>query len=534
MGSRMLLENETKEKFGYTLSDLTEKSSKTILLGCDYCHIIYESSKKRREIAHRVIANDCCKKCKYKKMAEMNQIKYGVDNVFQLKSVKQKIASTNVEKYGVPSPQQNEEVRQKSRKTCLEKYGVENVFQSPEVRAKMEVTNLERYGGVSPTSSEEIKNKVRATNLEKFGTECYFVSQDCKDKVMEKYGVENVFQLEEVKRKIKSTNIEKYGVDHAMKVPEIARMAQDKGLETKIAAGQINLHENKGIAEWAKELGFSKSHFNTLVNRHGWDIAVSMQPKMSSLEKIMEEILIEIGEKYIKQIKIKSYYADFVVGELVIEVDGIFWHSDFHKEDDYHVRKRLTYIDEGYIPLFFREDELLSKREIIKSIILNKLGKNERLYARKLELKESDKKEGSEFLGKNHLMGRGQGRCFTLSKDGQILACLRMKKIKDGWEISRFATKSGISIVGGFSRLISFFKRIVGDVQISTFVDLRYGSGDYLPSLGFESSTSYPSFKWTNGSKTFHRMTFSGNSGYENGMLKIWDCGQMKFVYKPR
>ena len=434
----MLLETKTKEKFGYILSDLTEKSNKPILLECDYCHITYESSKKRREIAHRVIANDCCKKCKYKKMAEMNRIKYGVSNVFQLKSIKDKIVSTNIEKYGVESPQQSEEIRQKSRKTCLEKYGVENVTQSPEVRAKMEATNLTKYGGTSPTSSEEIKAKVRATNLERYGNEHYLASKECRDKVLEKYGVNNVFQLEHVKDKIR---------------------------DSRIKSGNIKIYQDRSVEDWAEQSGFTRSHFNDLINQFGWEFAVTCGKRYTNIEHGIRLILENSNLEYIFDKGLGPYRPDFVVGNLIIEADGLWFHSDATNQDDkYHQKKREFYIKEGYKPLFFRQDEILNKFEVVRSIILNKLGKSSRLYARDLKLAEIDKQVGSSFLLENHLMGKGQGKCFVLLNGDDIMACLRMKRTKDGWDISRFATKSGFSITGGFSRLISFFKKIINNL----------------------------------------------------------------------
>jgi len=64
----MLLDQKTKELYGYEPSDLTIKSSKLICLSCDYCGIEFDSTPKRRLSAHSVIKTDSCQKCKYVKM----------------------------------------------------------------------------------------------------------------------------------------------------------------------------------------------------------------------------------------------------------------------------------------------------------------------------------------------------------------------------------------------------------------------------------------------------------------------------------
>lgn len=133
----MLLEKETFDKFGYKPEVLGDGSNKLILLKCDYCGCIVESSPKRRKIANRVTKNDCCNgQCKYIKMKTNNLSKYGVENAFQRQSVKEK-----------------------SRQTCKEKYGVENWVQTDEFKQKAEATNLERYGVANSMQNEELKNK---------------------------------------------------------------------------------------------------------------------------------------------------------------------------------------------------------------------------------------------------------------------------------------------------------------------------------------------------------------------------------------
>ena len=66
--------------------------------------------------------------------------------------------------------------------------------------------------------------------------------------------------------------------------------------------------------------------------------------------------------------------------------------------------------------------------------------------------------------------------------------------------------------------------------SITTFIDKRYGSGSYLSGLGFVYKHTYPSFKWTDGFESFHRLKFPGNSGYDQDLFKIWDCGQAKWI----
>jgi very-short-patch-repair endonuclease len=244
---------------------------------------------------------------------------------------------------------------------------------------------------------------------------------------------------------------------------------------------------------------------------------------MSSLESIIQAMLTDLGVDCQRQVKIGSYFADFVIGNIIIECDGLYWHSEIHKDDKYHVKKRQFYIDSGFKPLFFRQDEIINKPDIIKSIILNKLNKSDRFFARKCTISGVPKKIAKKFFEQNHLMGNGGGDSFGLYYNDDLISCIQIRKSKGSSEISRFCNKLGVSVIGGFSRLAKNWPNLF------TFIDLRYGDGDYLIDLGFKRLKSYPSFKWTDGSSTFHRMKYQSNTGYSNGMYKIWDCGQLKY-----
>lgn len=113
-----------------------------------------------------------CSKIKHQnKIKEVVLDKYGVENVFQLKEIKDKIKEIILLKYGVLHHNQNEEIRSKTKQTCLEKYGVENVLQSNDVKLKIEKTCIEKYGVKYILQSETGKNNYKQTCLQKYGVE---------------------------------------------------------------------------------------------------------------------------------------------------------------------------------------------------------------------------------------------------------------------------------------------------------------------------------------------------------------------------
>ena len=135
------------------------------------------------------------------------------------------------------------------------------------------------------------------------------------------------------------------------------------------------------------------------------------------------------------------------------------------------------------------------------------------------------------FMKDNHLMGLGSGSDFALEINGEIVAGVQIKrKNPTNWDISRFCSKQQTTVIGGFSRLLHFFIKEYKTESITTFIDRRYGVGDYLADFGFKLKSCHHSFKWTDTKETFHRMRYPGNTGYDQGLYKIWDCGQACYI----
>jgi hypothetical protein len=90
---------------------------------------------------------------------------YGLEKSNMLKSQRRVSFS------GENNPSCNDEYVLKRKNNNLEKYGVENVFSSKDIKEKIKKTNLEKYGVDHILKSDVFKEKIKKTNLEKYGTE---------------------------------------------------------------------------------------------------------------------------------------------------------------------------------------------------------------------------------------------------------------------------------------------------------------------------------------------------------------------------
>lgn len=114
---------------------------------------------------------------KYQKAASENTklLKYG-DKHF---TNPEKIKSTVQSKYGVDNVFQLDSVKDKSKETCIEKYGVEYFSQSDVSKDRICKTNQEKYGVPYYIQSDEFRDKLKKSCIEKYGVEWYVLTSDC-------------------------------------------------------------------------------------------------------------------------------------------------------------------------------------------------------------------------------------------------------------------------------------------------------------------------------------------------------------------
>ena len=155
-------------------------------------------------------------------MKEKVKEKYGVENVYQLDSVKKKIKETTLQRYGTEHlmklPEEFKKREEKAKQTCMEKYGKDIYAKTDEFKDKLKNTCLEKYGKESFLKTDGFKEKFKQTCNEKYGVEHFAKTKEFQEKLKqtfnERYGKEHYFQTDECREKLKQTCIEKYGVEH--------------------------------------------------------------------------------------------------------------------------------------------------------------------------------------------------------------------------------------------------------------------------------------------------------------------------------
>lgn len=241
-----------------------------------------------------------------------------------------------------------------------------------------------------------------------------------------------------------------------------------------------------------------------------------------------------------------------------VELHGAYRHSygtiESKTQRRKHQRKALAAIKKKVSLFQIFDYEWMHKRRIVESSIKHSLGLSDRAYARKCKVIRCNSDAVKAFFDDNHLAGyRPAKHHYCLETGGEIVCAISLSPLKDGYEIIRFANKSGMSIVGGFSRLLDAFKKDKDPKMIFTYSDARMPSrGSVYERCGFTriGITKPGYFYWRN-NKVFDRRKFQKHklrktlSSYDdakteaenmfaNRYRRIWNAGNHKFIWnKP-
>ena len=494
---------KSHQKLKIPVKDLPENTRKIVLARCDVCGKEYEITYKNYLLSIKNGGYLSCNKCKGEKSKNTCLEKYGVENPSQLEEIKERKKETLFNNYDTYN------VFDISNETIKEKYGVDNVFQSEEIKEKIKETNLKKYGVENPQQNKEIKEKTLETNLER-------------------YSVKHPLQSEEIKIKLKNT--QKQNIKN--KYSDLDILDIDDEFNIKIRC------EKNHIYEINSTLIYDRLYHNSILCTECNPInSYSSSGKEKQLLSFIEEHYT--GEIIKNNRKIIGKELDIYLPELKLafEFNGVYWHNELNKPNNYHKIKSDLCDEKGIQLIHIWEDDWLYKEDIVKSMILNKLGKTtNRIFGRKCVIKEiTDNKIIRDFLNNNHIQGFvGSTTKIGLYYDNELVSLMTFTKRKEGYELSRFCNKLNTTIIGGASKLLKYFTNN-NSVNVYTFSDRVYSNGELYEKIGFKyDSFVKPSYYYVVGDKRKHKFNFRGKNERKN-MLKqkiyrIYDAGKIKYI----
>ena len=460
--------------------------------------------------------------------------KYGVKSTFEFEGVQDKIVKNVKAKYGVDNVFQSEQIKAKIKQTCLKKYGVENAVQSQEVQNKYKQTCLKKYGVSNISQSQLWKTKVQETYQKHYNSDYYFQSNNFK-KLRNDREIKNL--LSSLKDKIDNYKdltcefLTKYIIEKNNElVFDVKACETHFGIRYPIIK-RIKRCFNINVPNYVEREARSADE-RELFN---W---IPCNNKISNDRKIIYPNELDI------------VLPDY---KLAIEYNGVYWHSDFYKEENYHLEKTLKCQNQGY-QLFhiFESDDI----DIWKSMISNKLGlKNNKIGARKCIVKEITNSDAKSFCAQNHLQGACNAKInLGLFYNDELLEVMTFGKPRYNkhyeFELLRLCTKKYYSVIGGASKLWKCFCQKYSPKSVISYANRRFSNGNIYETLGFKFlNESKPNYWYVKNGELFSRVqcqkhklkTFLENydenlsevdNMLNNDYVRIFDCGNLVYKYE--
>lgn len=453
-------------------------------------------------------------------------------------------AQTNLKKYGGVAPLHNKEVQQKRKETCFKQYGCEHPLQNDKVKEKVKQTCLEKYGTECALQNEDIKNKCKNTKLEKYGHPYYSDREKAKQTKFEHYHGD----YSEIVEKIKETCLKRYGVTSSNHLHfKNYELLNEQYVREHFIKDKFFYHEEFmeffNISKYAVPL--FKNRYN--ITEPNYRINGKSHAEIELYRWVKEYAPDAISGSRI----IKPYEIDILIPSinLGIEYNGSYWHS--LKEPDYHQFKTDLCREYG-IQLFQVAD--YEDLDIWKSMILHKLGKSTRIYARKCELREISNEVAHSFIEENHLDGFTDSSInLGLYYNNELVQAMTFKTLEDNseydFELIRLCSLKNTAVIGGASKLFKHFLKEHPNASVVSYANKRFSDGKIYEILGFKKHhETAPNYFYANCEivlsqyqcqkrflskilEEYHPELSEVENMELNGFFRIFDCGNYVFEY---
>jgi hypothetical protein len=432
-----------------------------------------------------------------------------------------------------------EEMSNRQSRTFQKKYNVDFYPQYKDFITKQRKTKLDRYGDENYNNLE----KAKETKKEKYGNENYINSEGYKMTCTRKYGVDNYSKSNNYQNKIIKSFKSLY--------PNINFVTVGKLMVI------IKCNKCGKESEITKQLLYERNKRNYVICTHCNPIGQSNRSgNESEISKFLKSIDINHKCSY-KKILNKQELDIFIPDHnLAIEFDGIYWHNELFLPSDYHLKKTVECQEKNIELIHIFEDEWTNKKEIVKSIIKNRLQKTKQsFFARKCEIKEITSDVCKNFLNENHIQGNVNSKVrIGLHYQNDLVSVMTFSKGRilmggknNEWELTRFSNRINTNVVGAAGRLFKYFIKKYSPTRVVSYSDIRLFNGGMYENLKFKRvSQSKPNYWYVINGIRYHRFNFRKSvlvkEGFdrnktekeimfERKIYRIYDCGHIRWEY---
>lgn len=263
--------------------------------------------------------------------------------------------------------------------------------------------------------------------------------------------------------------------------------------------------------------------------------------------------------------EIDIYIPSLNVG---IEYNGSAFHASINnvyddKDKMYHQNKFIMAKNNDIHLISIFDVDWENKQEKVKNYLKDIIVNRKVIYARKCIVERISWQEYRYFCDKYHLQGASLRNITTymygLIYNDEIVSVMGfgtprfIKKDNETYELHRYCTKTGITVVGGANRLHKAFMKEVNPSKIRSYSDNDFFTGSIYDKLGYEYDSMSLSYYWClNGNyiarercqahklKELYPKLYEESNDSRNredfimgklGAKKVYRCGNTKWIW---
>jgi very-short-patch-repair endonuclease len=382
-----------------------------------------------------------------------------------------------------------------------------------------------------------------------------------------------------VRKVLENGIIKKYGsLSECTKINNIkrAKIKSDKDLETIknrldiMGYDYISSESNYILKIKCKrcnnEFSISRQAINTYFRNNNFKFCSKCDFKdMTFRSNFEKEIGNVIRSYYNGEIKCNSQIlgceCDIILPDkkIAVEANGCYWHTEQYKDPNAHLHKKEFVESKGYNLIQIWDDDWhdIIKHDIIISRLKSKLGLSKKIFARKCDVKEVNGSDAKKFLEQNHIQGYIPSTYkYGLYYNNELVELITLGKSrklvsgnKDCLELYRLCTKKDYNVIGGFSKLLIYFRKNISSEKIISYADCDWCN---INNNGYE-KVGFSKIKITKPGYTYNingirenrlkytksklvQQGFDKNKTeveimHDNGYFRIFDSGNILFEY---
>jgi len=397
-------------------------------------------------------------------------------------------------------------IEYKRKCNTIDKYGVAHTSMLNSTKKKQRETNNKLYGGISPACSKDIQLKMRSTNMARYNVEYVMQSKDIKTLYRDN---RNKSAIEEITERY-NLNVRSYDGDLFTIFCNICNKSyksQRHMLYQRIERYKVNPCMN------CNSINSNSSSYEDELYKYLsiYDITIKKNHRIDNQE-------------------IDIYLPDFNIG---IEINGLYWHSEIKKNKDYHKNKSDFFSSIGIKILHIWEDDWLLRPDIVKNVIIDKLGigKVHNISASNCTISTLTSNELNSYIYNNTIEYiNGSNISIGLRYNNDLVSVMSFNITNNLNTLALFSDKLTYNIDNSGTTLFNYFIDNYSPNNLVAYIDNDYYRMDsnYLLDLGFVFEKAIePTYYLCKNQRRFTRDDIINMCDY----YKVYNSGILKYNY---